>query len=164
LAGIIATAAVVAEVRAPHGHNSLDLLNSVSHLFIDYGGHKLASGFSMEESAIPELAEEVELYYKSYNASTSELPPADIVIKDNPLQEQKLIQDVERLGKVGFTVRILFDGIPMGSIREVMTGRLINDPEGILDLYSDSTKVRLLITGTPDGLMPEFIEPLEEKI
>ncbi len=155
---------VVAEVRAPHGHNSLDLLNSVSHLFIDYGGHKLASGFSMEESAIPELAEEVEFYYKTHSNAESEGISADIVITENPLKEQKLLQDVERLGKVGFIVKVLFENIPIGAIREAMTGRLINDPEGLLDLYSDQTVVRLLISGTPDGLVPEFIEPVEEKI
>ena len=153
---------VVAEVRAPHGHNSLDLLNSLSHLFIDYGGHKLASGFSMEESAIPELAEEVELYYKNFTEETSGMPVADIIISGDPSKEQKLLKDVERLGKVGFEVKVLFDNIPMGQIREVMTGRLINDPEGLLDLYSDSTRVRLVIVGTPDGLVPEFIESIEE--
>ncbi len=153
---------VVAEVRAPYGHNSLDLLNSISHLFIDYGGHKLASGFSMEESAIPELAEEVELYYKNYTAEETGMPAADIVISSNPMSEQKLIQDIERLGKVGFEVKVLFENIPMQAIREVLTGRLINDPEGLLDLYSDDTRVRLLVVGTPDGLSPEFVEPVGE--
>lgn len=155
---------VVAEVRTPYGFNSLDLLNSVSHLFIDYGGHKMASGFSMEESALPELAEEVELYFKKYGDVPEEAPPADIVIKGNSPNERKLIHDVERLGRVGFEIKLLFDGVPIGKIRELLRERLVNDPEGLLDLYSSNVRVKMLITSTPDGFKPEFIEPIENTL
>ncbi len=142
---------VVAEVRAPYGFDSLNMLNYLSELFIDFGGHKPASGFSMYERDIPELFEQLEQYFKenpfqgaewSYDLSLSSLDP-------------KYLEDLARLGNLGVEVRVLFDKIKIGEIREALRKFHVNDPENLMDLYAGEKRVKLLLTTTSNGFKVE---------
>jgi single-stranded-DNA-specific exonuclease len=50
------------EARGPKGVDLVEALRSHKDYFIDYGGHKQAAGFSIEESKIGELSEKLAVY------------------------------------------------------------------------------------------------------
>jgi single-stranded-DNA-specific exonuclease len=100
---------IVAEVRTPYGLNSLSLLDSLSHLLEDYGGHKQASGFSMNPSHLAALVEEVELFFREYKGD-KELPDVDLTIESG--ENGKILEDLVRLGKLGLDGRVLWKNPP----------------------------------------------------
>ena len=92
---------IVAEVRVPYGVNSLELLEYLSPYLKSYGGHKAASGFSSEEFNLAEIIEGVEIYFRSHFKPEIK---ADFEV-DSP--DQKLIEDLKRIGKLGVNMRVL---------------------------------------------------------
>lgn len=142
---------VVAEVRAPYGFNSLDMLNYLSDLFIDYGGHKPASGFSMYERDIPELLELVESYFKEN--------PFECIRLNHDVEynyvEPHLFEELNRLGSVGVEIRVLFNSVRLGDLRQVVRKYSVVDPENLLDLYSDDKRVNVLLVSTVSGFKVE---------
>ncbi len=50
----------VGEVRGPEGTDVLSLLDRLGYLFKDYGGHRLACGFSIEEKNLEQLMKKLE--------------------------------------------------------------------------------------------------------
>jgi single-stranded-DNA-specific exonuclease len=138
---------VVAEVRAPYGFNSLDMLNYLSDLFIDYGGHKPASGFSMYERDIPELFEQLESYFKLHPFENVEL----FYDLSYDKVDGNLLEELNRLGNVGVEIRVLFNSIKIGELREALRKYTIVDPENLLDLYHGDTRVKALLITSPNG-------------
>lgn len=150
---------VVGEVRYPHGQDSLILLRALSHLFLSWGGHKLASGFSLESRDLPEFIEELE-YFFAHNDTEPTLP-VDLEI---PEMDQELLKDIARWGRHNVEIyarihRVLiesllslsFDGIP------------IADFNGLLHLYPPSTWVEAVLKGGTEGLTVLQISPLFEE-
>ncbi|MEO0236441.1 MAG: DHH family phosphoesterase [candidate division WOR-3 bacterium] len=146
---------VVAEVRAPYGFNSLEMLNYLSDLFIDYGGHKPASGFSMYERDIPELYELLVQYFKNNPFEGGEIS-RDI---EYHYVDPDFIKNLDRLGKVGVEIRVLFSNVEIGKLREVLSSYSVIDPENLLDLYSGDKKVSVLIVSTISGFKVEKLVP-----
>ncbi|MDI6851828.1 MAG: DHH family phosphoesterase [bacterium] len=138
---------VVAEVRVPYGFNSLDMLNYLSDLFIDYGGHKPASGFSMYERDIPELFEQIENYFKLHPFENVDL---FYDISYNRVEDSKL-EELHRLGSVGVEVRALFNSVKIGELRESVKKYPVIDPENLLDLYYDDVEVKVLLVTSSNG-------------
>ncbi len=93
---------IVAEVRAPYGFNSLELLDALAHLFSGYGGHKAASGFSMPASNLPLLVEEIEHFFRNYRVGWEDI--VDLTVED---PTPKLLEDLERLGSLGVEIWVL---------------------------------------------------------
>ena len=93
---------IVSEVRAPYGFDSLELLKSLSHLFVSYGGHKAASGFSMPSSNLSLLVEEVESYFRNHDPDLKQM--VDFV-EETP--DEKILSDMARLGALGVEIRML---------------------------------------------------------
>jgi len=92
----------VAEVRAPYGFNSLDLLHALSPLFKNYGGHKAASGFSMAPENLASLVEEMELYFRSYRPRLED----QVDLKEEHLTRE-LWDGILRLARLGVDLRVL---------------------------------------------------------
>lgn len=93
---------IVSEVRVPYGFDSLDLLRSLSHLFVSYGGHKAASGFSMPASSLSLLVEEVETYFRNHEPDLKQM--VDFVLES---PDTKVLSDIARLGALGVEIRML---------------------------------------------------------
>ena len=147
----------VAEIRAPKGFNSLKLLEYLSPILINYGGHKLASGFSIEEWDIPVLFEEVERYFKEHPQSKNIF--ADLVISNQPDKEK--MTHLEELGKLGLELRVLANHVKLGDIKELLEDYNVIDPERLLDLYAPETKVKILFETSKDGLRVLKVIPLD---
>lgn len=147
---------VTAEVRAPYGFNSLDMLNYMSDLFIDYGGHKPASGFSMFERDIPELYEQIEAYFKEHPFESTSVN-YDVEYSN---VDESLLDALSRLGNVGVEIRVLFNNVNIGDLREALKKYTVLDPENLLDLYSAEKKVKTLIVSTALGLKVERVIPI----
>ncbi len=137
-----------AEIRAPKGFNSLDLLEYLSPILINYGGHKLASGFSIEEWDIPVLFEEVERYFKRHPFGNNIF--ADLKISGLP--DSEYLAHLEELGKLGLEIRVLINHVPLGKIKELMENHSVIDQERLLDLYTSETEVKILLETSSDGL------------
>ncbi len=147
---------VVAEVRAPYGFDSLEMLNFLSDLFIDYGGHKPASGFSMYERDIPELYEMLEQYFKENPYEGLEIS-RDIDLNSVDLNALK---HLDRLGKAGVEIRVMFKGVEIGRLREAFSKFSVIDPENLLDLYFGDKRVNVLIITQTGGFKVEKLIPL----
>ncbi len=93
---------IVAEVRAPYGFNSLEMLHALSPLFKNYGGHKAASGFSMAPENLANLVEEMELYFRSYRPRIED----QVDLKVDTLTPE-LWESVVKVAQVGVDLRIL---------------------------------------------------------
>ncbi|RKY96890.1 MAG: hypothetical protein DRQ06_00280 [Candidatus Hydrothermota bacterium] len=145
---------VAAEVRAPYGFNSLDLLDHLSDIFIDYGGHKLASGFSMDPRQLPELVEEVELYFKEKGNSLYNFS-ADIILSE---KDRKILEDLVKVGQLGVEIRALFKKIKLQKVKELLMGLPVVDPLGLLDLYGPQETVNLLLLSTDQGIAVEQVQ------
>jgi single-stranded DNA-specific DHH superfamily exonuclease len=94
---------VAAEIRAPKGFDSLDLLNELGDLFISYGGHKPASGFSMDVSHLPEFIEGVEAYFRRLKERGEIVQEVDLVLDEAEL-DKKLLRQLRELADRGFTI------------------------------------------------------------
>ena len=147
-----------AEVRAPEGFDSLRLLEFLSPILINYGGHKLASGFSIEEWDIPVLFEEVERYFKRHPLSRHIY--ADIKISHIP--DSEYFNVLERLGKLGLEIRVLINSTQLGNIKRALKDRTVIDQERLLDLYSEDTVVKVLLETSPDGLRVLKVIPVQD--
>ncbi len=137
-----------AEIRAPKGFNSLDLLEYLSPILINYGGHKLASGFSIEEWDIPVLFEEVERYFKRHPFGNNIFTD----LKISGLPDPEYMEHLEELGKLGLEIRVLINHVPLGKIKELMENHSVIDQERLLDLYTSETEVKILLETSSDGL------------
>ncbi len=137
-----------AEIRAPKGFDSLKLLDFLSPILINYGGHKLASGFSIEEWDIPVLFEEVERFFKKYPQSSNIFSD----LKISKLPDREYFDTLEHLGRLGLELRILLNGTILGDVKDALEGHSIIDQERLLGLYSPDTKVKVLIETSTEGL------------
>ena len=137
-----------AEIRAPKGFDSLKLLEFLSPILINYGGHKLASGFSIEEWDIPVLFEEVERYFKKHPLSGNIY--ADLKISNIP--DTEYFNILEHLGKLGLELRVLINSVPLGDIKKALQDRTVVDQERLLDLYSEDTVAKILFETSTEGL------------
>ena len=141
---------VIAEIRAPYGYNILDLLEHLSTLLLDYGGHPLAGGFTMEPEYLPDLAEEVEYYFSHGKAKFDETRGADLVLEASDPEAQELLDNAERLGKLGVEIRFLVQG-DAKEVSELFTRYEVEDPEGLLSLYPPGKRVRVMAVSQPAG-------------
>ncbi len=149
---------VIGEVRYPYGENSLILLNALSHLFLDYGGHRLASGFSLQARDLPEFLEELESFFKQTEIS----PDAHVDLEVKHV-DPSFVLDLYRWGKTGVELRVLFRDV---SIQDLLTlnhrGVEFLDPEGLLSLYPPATRVDVILASAPEGLRVYRLQPLQE--
>ncbi len=53
---------VKGECRAPYGYNLVEMLKSMGELFISYGGHKPAAGFSADESDVEKIVDRMKAF------------------------------------------------------------------------------------------------------
>ncbi len=148
---------VIGEVRYPYGENSLILLNALSHLFLDYGGHRLASGFSLQARDLPEFLEELESFFKQYEPSTE--PHVDLDAQD---MDPALMQDLYRWGKAGVELRVLLKDVSIQELTDLVhRGVEFLDPEGLLSLYPPATRVDVILASAPEGLRILQLKPLQ---
>jgi len=84
------------EGRSPDGFNLLSALDKVKDLLIDYGGHKLACGFTLEKGKIKEFKERTEPLLRKYKAKKT----FDSELKLNEITEslKDLIKKMEPFG------------------------------------------------------------------
>jgi single-stranded-DNA-specific exonuclease len=143
---------VMAEVRTPRGVDSLELLNHLSHIFIDYGGHTQASGFCMNESALPELVEDLEAYFKGVDTK----PHTDFqdLVIEGP--DESILEDINRLAGAGLYLRMILKGL---TAEHPLIGKLY-DPSNLtrrqkpgrpLDIYVSSNSQGLRIQNIFEG-------------
>ncbi len=118
---------VAAEVRAPKGFNSLELLNYLSDLFIDYGGHKLASGFSMREENLPHLVEDTEMFFKENGEA---IIPYDLEVNFEKFKQ--LLPQIKLLSNNGVELQIKVTGVTVQEMKELVIEGEISDPDSKL--------------------------------
>ncbi len=149
---------VVGELRAPQGFNTLELLESISWMLIDYGGHKVASGFSMDEAFLPSLVEEIEAFFAEKGEIDYVREKADLVVGADEV-DVKFFKDLEKMGFLGLRAYILVEGRLEDIANKLLSVRVV-DPQGFLGLYPPDTHVRILVETTPDGIHVETMERL----
>ncbi len=144
------TSEVVGEVRYPHGEDSLEMLRELSHLFLSWGGHKLASGFSMEARDLPEFIEELELFF----SQDSEDPPALPVDLELEGVDRELLRDVVRWGRHNVEIHLRIQNTTIEALQQLsFEGIPVVDPAGLLRLYPPETPVEVTLRGGPEGLV-----------
>lgn len=67
-----------ASCRSVDGFNLADCLSAHSHLFLQYGGHKMAAGFSIANEILPELQENLLSYAAKQGTGLRSVPPRTI--------------------------------------------------------------------------------------
>ncbi|MFZ8834456.1 MAG: hypothetical protein ACO2O5_09695, partial [Candidatus Caldipriscus sp.] len=144
---------VIGEIRAPKGFDTINLLNYLSWMLIDYGGHKLASGFSMDDAFLPSLVEELDSYFSELGEIDYFEKSADLIVKIDEVDE-KFFKDLYKMGQLGLNVLVLVKG-ELGKISNNLLGVMVIDENGYLGLYSQDTRVSVLIQSTTDGLKIE---------
>ena len=145
---------VVAEIRAPYGYDMMDLLSNISQLLSDYGGHKLAAGFTMEAEYLSSLAEELEYYFTSGRGVFDESRGAEMVIEASGNEAVDLMDSAEYLGKLGVEIRFLIKGTAQDV--SVLLGRYNTyDPEALLSVHGRDVRVRALVISGADGYTVE---------
>jgi len=149
---------VVGELRAPQGFDTLQLLESLSWMLIDYGGHKVASGFSMDEAFLPSLLEEVEAFFSEMGKIDYTKAKADLILKADEVDD-RFFKDLVKMGFLGLNAYVLIEGKLEDITNKMLSVRVI-DPQGFLGLYPPETKVRILLQTTPDGLYLDTMEKL----
>jgi single-stranded DNA-specific DHH superfamily exonuclease len=122
-------------------------------MLIDYGGHKLASGFSMDEAFLPSLVEELDSYFSELGEIDYFEKSADLIVKIDEVDE-KFFKDLYKMGQLGLNVLVLVKG-ELGKISNNLLGVMVIDEHGYLGLYSQDTRVSVLIQSTTDGLKIE---------
>lgn len=140
---------VVGEVRYPHGRDSLQMLRALSHLFLSWGGHKLASGFSMESRDLPEFIEELEFFFSEDSGGAITLP-VDLELEE---VDRDLLRDVVRWGRHNVEIHLRIHNVSIGTLQQLpFEGIPVVDPEGLLRLYPPDTPVEVTLKGGPEGL------------
>lgn len=92
-------------IRAYGKENALDLLNSLSHLFLHFGGHPEAAGFSISLNNLPtfekELYEKAELWLNAKSTSIDYDFKTDLTVLPSELNDQlfKEWKDLEPFGQ-----------------------------------------------------------------
>ncbi len=150
---------VVGELRAPQGFDTLELLESLSWMLIDYGGHKVASGFSMDEAFLPSLVEEIDAFFAERGKIDYTRAKADLILRAEEVDD-KFFKDLVKMGFLGLSAYVLIEGKLEDITNNLLSVRVI-DPQGFLGLYPPETEVRVLIQTTPDGLYLDTMEKLE---
>ncbi|MGB4729292.1 MAG: hypothetical protein WBI42_00675, partial [Candidatus Hydrothermia bacterium] len=74
--------------------------------------------------------------------------------------DESLLDALSRLGNVGVEIRVLFNNVNIGDLREALKKYTVLDPENLLDLYSAEKKVKTLIVSTALGLKVERVIPI----
>gem|GEM_PF-15858 len=76
--------------RSPAGLSVIALLNEVSDLLMEFGGHELAAGFSMERAKMPEFRERInEAYVRQYGRES----PVQQILIDSEVSLEALNKD-----------------------------------------------------------------------
>ena len=132
---------VAAEVRAPKGFNSLDLLNYLSDLFIDYGGHKLASGFSMREENLPHLVEDTEIFFKE-NGET--ILPYDLEVDFEKFKH--LLPQLEKLSSNGVELQVKINDVSIAEIKQLVIDGVLYDPDSKLSNVLLDKKASVIVS------------------
>jgi single-stranded-DNA-specific exonuclease len=145
---------IIAEIRAPWGYDMMDLLSNISHLLSDYGGHKLAAGFTMEAEYLPSLAEEVEYYFTSGKGVFDESRGAEIIIEASDNEAPELMDSAEHLGKLGVEIRFLIKGTA-GEVSALLARYNTHDPEALLSVHGRDVRVKALVISGPEGYTVE---------
>jgi len=93
----------IGECRGPSGFDFVDCLKSCGKLFIDYGGHKQAAGFSIARERIVELQESLESYAAGEVFDETIQQPILWIDCDVPLGEMSpdLAREITRLAPFG---------------------------------------------------------------
>ena len=93
----------VASCRSIEGFNIIESLNSIRDIFIKYGGHSGAAGFSIEIDRIPELKERLEEYVNSKLNEDNFLKPIKI---DKEIRVEKIsygfLDEISKIEPFGF--------------------------------------------------------------
>jgi len=145
---------IIAEIRAPWGYDMMDLLSNISHLLSDYGGHKLAAGFTMEAEYLPSLAEEVEYYFTSGKGVFDESRGAEIIIEASDNEATELMDSAEHLGKLGVEIRFLVKGTAR-DVSNLLSRYNTHDPEALLSVHGGDVRVKALVISGPEGYTVE---------
>ncbi|MDA3809366.1 MAG: single-stranded-DNA-specific exonuclease RecJ [Spirochaetaceae bacterium] len=94
---------VTGSMRSLPGISVNNFLQSLSHLFLDYGGHDLAAGFSLNADKLPQLLKESKMRLTELEKATSEEHSIDIDAelpsKFMNLELEKLIDMFEPYGE-----------------------------------------------------------------
>jgi len=114
---------VAAEVRAPKGFNSLDLLEYLGDILLNYGGHKPASGFSMDASLLPVLVEEVEAYFRNLRERGKEDIEVDIDLEEGEL-DPEMARWLLKFAELGLTLTVKASGSDLLRIKEFLSFNL----------------------------------------
>jgi len=93
----------IGECRGPKGFDFVDCLKSCGKLFVDYGGHKQAAGFSIVPRRIPDLKDAFEEYGASRELSSESQRPVLWIDGKLPLSElsEDLAKEISRLAPFG---------------------------------------------------------------
>jgi len=144
----------VAEIRAPHGYDMMDMLSNVSNLLLDYGGHKLAAGFTMEAEHLAAFAEEIEYYFTQGKGVFDSTRGAEVVFSTSLPDALELLDSAERLGKLGVEIRFLIDG-PAREVSGLFARYNTYDPEGLLSIHGGDIGIKVLASSGTDGYTVE---------
>ncbi|MEO0203170.1 MAG: DHH family phosphoesterase [candidate division WOR-3 bacterium] len=144
---------IVSEIRAPYGYNMLEFLNSLSDLFINYGGHKTACGFSMEAENLADFIEETENYFRNYKFNPRIEDSFDLVIESF---DDVLFQNLDSLRKLGIRFRILLRG-NLKDIISKLKYYTILDNQQILSIHVPESLKYIVILTTEDGFKVEEV-------
>ena len=148
---------IIGEIRMPYGYNALELLENISYLLEDFGGHKQAAGFTMDERNLSEFVDELEYYFSEYEPQENEEEYFDIVLDEKTL-EDKLFHDLDQLRKLGVNFRILYRG-RLGELQNKLFNIPIIDPQQLISLYSPDTRVKVVMETVEEGFRIEEVSP-----
>ncbi|MCR5218753.1 single-stranded-DNA-specific exonuclease RecJ [Treponema sp.] len=68
----------IGSMRSCRGFNLTAFLNNLSSLFLNFGGHNAAAGFSLKKENLPELEKQLKLYSSSIELENSEKDTFDV--------------------------------------------------------------------------------------
>lgn len=88
------------EGRAPKDFDLLLILDEVSDLLVDYGGHKVACGFTLKEGKVEEFIDRVNPELQKYESKI--IIDSEIRLKDITPELQNFIKKMEPFGKGNF--------------------------------------------------------------
>jgi single-stranded-DNA-specific exonuclease len=80
---------VIGEARAPKGYNLLEYLKECDDLFIDYGGHKCAAGFSVQPQNLSATIEKL-------NETAAQFPPNSNIVRTSNAEIQITTEELRR--------------------------------------------------------------------
>jgi single-stranded DNA-specific DHH superfamily exonuclease len=93
----------IGECRGPKGFDFVDCLKSCGELFVDYGGHKQAAGFSILPSRVTGFQKAIEEYCISSSSRSESVRPVLLIDGKLPLSEvsAELANGISRLAPFG---------------------------------------------------------------